>query len=120
MMCAIEGEGHDDSAQTAKLPDDHYNERDDELATAVYNLFETLAQAERRVLLQSMSAAVAHHDRTGHVDPLIRFARSVRASTHLRLNADYLHAVKAADAAPMGQLESVEDVVTRARERRAR
>lgn len=100
--------------------DTDYNELDDELAGEVLALLESLPMEQWRELLRHMSAAVAHYDRTGHVDPLIQFARSVRTTTQLQSNKDYLRAVEAADAAPLGELESVGDVIARARERRAR
>jgi len=109
------------SASTAAAPlDADYNERDDELARQVLDLLSRLGDEQRRELLWHLSTTVAHHDRTGHVDPLIRFARSVRATAQLQSNKDYLRAVEEADATPLGEPESVEDVIARARERRAR
>lgn len=97
-----------------------YNELDDELAGEVLGLLESLPAEQWRELLRHMSGAVAHYDRTGHVGPLIHFARSVRITMQLQSNKDYLRAVEVADAAPLGDLESAEDVIARARERRAR
>lgn len=108
-------------ATSAASPlDADFTDRDAELAGEVLDLLGTLPEEQWWELLRQMSSAVVHHDRTGHVDPLIRFARSVRATAQLQSNKDYLRAVEAADAAPLGDLESAGDVIARARERRAR
>jgi hypothetical protein len=96
-----------------------YNESDREEASELLQLMESLRDEQRKALLQNMAAAVAHHDRTGHVDPLIRFAKSVRASAALLNNPEYVKQNEAADRADGGQLEDVEDTIARYRAVRA-